>query len=90
MRLSNGEAQFFCISSLEEEGIFPRPRIGGLHQDGAGFACSTIFCGYNCIIMYFTSKECYLASYTDAYETIKVVPIVQAATASYSSTKKSG
>ena len=31
--------------------------------------------------MHFTGKECGVAPYTDAYETIKAVPIVQAATA---------
>ena len=41
----------------------------------------TIFCGYNCIIIKFTSKECDVAPYTDAYNTIKTVPMVQAATA---------
>ena len=41
----------------------------------------TIVCVSNCIIMYFTGKECDVAPYTDAYETIKEVPIVQAATA---------
>ena len=31
--------------------------------------------------MHFTGKECGVAPYTDAYETIKAVPIFQAATA---------
>ena len=41
----------------------------------------TIFCSSNCIVMDFTGKECDVAPYTDAYKTIKEVPIVQAATA---------
>ena len=41
----------------------------------------TIDCGSNCIVMRFTGKECDVAPYTDAYETIKSVPIVQANTA---------
>ena len=41
----------------------------------------TIVCGSDCIIMHFTGKECGVAPYTGAYETIKAVPIVQAATA---------
>ena len=40
----------------------------------------TIFCGSNCIVMYFMENKYYVAPYTDAYETIKAVPIVQAAT----------
>ena len=40
----------------------------------------TIVCGSNCIIMHFTGKECDVAPYTDAYETMKSVPIVQVAT----------
>ena len=41
----------------------------------------TIVCGSNCIIINFTGKECEVVTYTDAYETIKVVSIVQEATA---------
>jgi hypothetical protein len=41
----------------------------------------TIVCGSNCIIMHYTGKECDVSPYTDAYEAIKSVPIVQAATA---------
>ena len=41
----------------------------------------TIVCGLNCIIMHFTGKECNVSPYTDTYEAIKSVPIVQAATA---------
>ena len=41
----------------------------------------TIVCGSNRIIIHFTGKECDVAPYTDAYETIKAVPIVQEATA---------
>ncbi len=41
----------------------------------------TIVCGANCIIMHFTGKECDVSPYTDTYEAIKSVPIVQAATA---------
>ena len=41
----------------------------------------TIVCGFNCIIMHFTGKECDVAPYTDAYDIIKEVPIVQADTA---------
>ena len=40
----------------------------------------TIVCSSNCIIMHFTGKGCDVAQYTDSYETIKAVPIVQAAT----------
>ena len=39
-----------------------------------------IVCGSNCIIVHFTGKECDVAPYTNAYKTIKAVPIVQAAT----------
>ena len=41
----------------------------------------TIVCGSNCIIIHYTGKECDVTPYTDAYEAIKSVPIVQAATA---------
>jgi hypothetical protein len=41
----------------------------------------TIVCGSNCLIMYYTGKECDVLPYTEAYEAIKSVPIVQAATA---------
>ena len=41
----------------------------------------TIVCGSNCCIMDFTGKECEVSPYTEAYDTIKGVPIVQAATA---------
>ena len=41
----------------------------------------TIFCGSNCIIIHFMGKECDVAPYTDAYDIIKEVPIVQADTA---------
>ena len=41
----------------------------------------TIVCGSNCCIMSYTGKECDVSPYTDAYDTIKSVPIVQAATA---------
>jgi hypothetical protein len=41
----------------------------------------TIVCGSNCSIMFFTGKECDVSPYTDTYEAIKSVPIVQAATA---------
>jgi hypothetical protein len=37
--------------------------------------------GSNCIIIHYTGKECDVTPYTDAYEAIKSVPIVQAATA---------
>ena len=40
-------------------------------------------CGSNYIVIYFTGKECDVATYTDTYNTIKVVPIVQAATSYY-------
>ena len=40
----------------------------------------TIVCDFNYIIMHFTGKECDVAPYTNAYETIKLVPIVQVAT----------
>ena len=41
----------------------------------------TIACGSNCLIMHYTGKECDVSPYTEAYEAIKSVPIVQAATA---------
>ena len=41
----------------------------------------TIVCGSNCIVMNFMGKEYDIAPYTDAYNTIKTVPMVQAATA---------
>jgi hypothetical protein len=41
----------------------------------------TIVCGSNCLIMHYTGKECDVSPYTDAYEAIKSVPIVQASTA---------
>jgi hypothetical protein len=40
----------------------------------------TIICGFNCLIMYYTGKECDVSPYTEAYKAIKSVPIVQAAT----------
>ena len=40
----------------------------------------TIVCSSNCIVMNFTGKECDVAPYTDAYDTIKAVPIVQVST----------
>ena len=41
----------------------------------------TIVCGSKCIAMHFMGKECDIVPYTDAYNTINAVPIVQAATA---------
>jgi hypothetical protein len=41
----------------------------------------TIVCGSNCTIIHFTDKVCDVSPYTDTYEAIKSVPIVQAATA---------
>ena len=41
----------------------------------------TIVCGKNCIVLEFTGRECDVSPYTDAYDSIKNVPIVQAATA---------
>jgi hypothetical protein len=41
----------------------------------------TIVCGSNSVIMHYTGKECDVSPYTEAYEAIKSVPIVQAATA---------
>jgi len=41
----------------------------------------TIVCGSNCLVLHYTGKECDVSPYTDAYEAIKSVPIVQAATA---------
>jgi hypothetical protein len=41
----------------------------------------TIVCGSNCLIMYYTGKECDVSPYTEAHEAIRSVPIVQAATA---------
>ena len=41
----------------------------------------TIVCGSNCVILHYTGKECDVSPYTDTYEAIKSVPIVQAATA---------
>ena len=41
----------------------------------------TIVCGANCAVMYYTGKQCDVSPYTDAYEAIKSVPIVQAGTA---------
>ena len=41
----------------------------------------TIVFGRNCVQMGFTGRECDVSPYTDAYEPIKSVPIVQAATA---------
>ncbi len=41
----------------------------------------TIVCGSNCVIMHHTGKVCDVSPYTDTYDPIKAVPIVQAATA---------
>jgi hypothetical protein len=41
----------------------------------------TIVCGSNCVIIHYTGQECDVSPYTEAYESIKSVPIVQAATA---------
>jgi hypothetical protein len=46
----------------------------------------TIVCGSNSVIMHYTGKECDVPPYTEAYEVIKSVPILQAATA-YDSTE---
>ena len=77
----NSEAQYIWISSWVEEDIGPSPIISGIQHYGAGFTHGHIFCGSNCIVMNFMGNECDIAPYTDAYETIKSVPIVQAATA---------
>jgi hypothetical protein len=42
---------------------------------------NTIVCGSNCVIIHYTGQECDVSPYTDAHESIKSVPIVQAATA---------
>ena len=39
-----------------------------------------IVCDSNCIVVHFTGKELDAAPYTDAYETIKSMPLVQAST----------
>ena len=41
----------------------------------------TIVCGRNCLVLEYTGRECDVSPYTDAYESIKNIPIVQAATA---------
>jgi hypothetical protein len=41
----------------------------------------TFVCGSNCLIMHYTGKECDVLPYTEPYEAIESVPIVQAATA---------
>ena len=41
----------------------------------------TIVCGYNCIVMHCTGKECDATPYTDTYDIIKAMTIIQAATA---------
>ena len=41
----------------------------------------SIVAGANCCIMHYTSRECDVSPYRDDYESIKNVPIVQAATA---------
>ena len=41
----------------------------------------TPVCRSNCILMNFTGKKVDVAPFTDAYETIKAVPIFQASTA---------
>jgi hypothetical protein len=38
-------------------------------------------CGSNCVIIHYAGQECDASPCTDAYESIKSVPIVQAATA---------
>jgi hypothetical protein len=40
-----------------------------------------VVCGSNCVIIHHTGQECDVSPYTDTYESIKSVPIVQAATA---------
>ena len=39
-----------------------------------------IVCGSNCTVIHFTGKVFDVTPYTDTYETINSVPIVQAAT----------
>ena len=41
----------------------------------------TTVCGANCTILSYTDKVCEVTPYTDAYDPIKDVPIVKAATA---------
>lgn len=41
----------------------------------------TIVFGKNCTVLHYTGRECDVSPYTDAYESIKSVPIAQAATA---------
>ena len=41
----------------------------------------TTVCGSNCIVVHFTGKECDVTPYTDTYDTIKAVTIVQTYTA---------
>ena len=40
----------------------------------------TVVLGKNCIILYETARECEVMPYTDAYESIKAVPVVTGAT----------
>ena len=48
---------------------------------GMDVQADTIFCISNCIVVHFTVNEYDAAPYTDAYNIIKAVPIVKAATA---------
>ena len=41
----------------------------------------TIVFGKNCVVLQYTGRECDVAPYTDTYDSIKGVPVVQAATA---------
>ena len=41
----------------------------------------TTVLGRNCIVLQYTGRECDVSPYTDSYEAIKGVPIIQGATA---------
>ena len=48
----------------------------------------TIVAGKNCIVTKYTTKTCEVSPYSDAYESVKNVPVVQAATGYTSITGK--
>jgi hypothetical protein len=62
-------------------------------DDSAGYVgkteldshADTIVAGRNCVVMHYTERSCDVSPYSDKYEAVKGVPVIQAATG-YTST----
>jgi hypothetical protein len=81
--LPRQDAESALVYALDD-GQSPRATLQGLLptvRSNLDSHADTIVCGANCTIIHYTGKECDVAPYTDAYESIKSVPIVQAGTA---------